>query len=575
MAIEIGALRALLSLDSAAFETGASRARASMSGLKRAMHDTGQTIAKVGATMAKGFTAAVAAAGAGAIATGNSLAELSRQAQLAGLSAQELKVLSLAARQVGVEQDKMSDILKDVNDKVGDFLSTGAGPMKDFFENIAPLVGVTVEQFKGLNSADALQLYVSSLEKANVSQAEMTFYMEAIANDATALVPIFKNNGAAIAEMTARAAELGLVLDQNTIEAAKSARGEFSIVADVLKTKLSVAFADLLPAVARLAEVALPALKSVIDVVADLIDGLAKLLSGDFRGAWEIARNSIVAMLDAMASLIADIGPKIAEIVAEIGRALIDGIKGLAASVAQAALDLGGSLVDGLKSGISNKIDGLKSTVTDAAQSVIGWWRDETETRSPSRVFARLGGYLMDGLSSGIKDGLGDVRDSIGYAADAITNVFDGVLFKSKSFGDALKGVLSGIGRGLFSSGLSGLGSMIGKSAGGPLGKFAAALFPSFDGGGYTGLGGRSGGLDGLGGFLAMMHPNETVIDHTKRQSGAPARVDVRVSVDDNGNLRAFVQRESARVTTQAMGAMNRALPDRMQQISRDPMARA
>lgn len=39
-----------------------------------------------------------------------------------------------------------------------------------------------------------------------------------------------------------------------------------------------------------------------------------------------------------------------------------------------------------------------------------------------------------------------------------------------------------------------------------------------FEGGGFTGNGARSGGMDGRGGFLAMLHPNETVIDHTKGQ---------------------------------------------------------
>ena len=38
----------------------------------------------------------------------------------------------------------------------------------------------------------------------------------------------------------------------------------------------------------------------------------------------------------------------------------------------------------------------------------------------------------------------------------------------------------------------------------------------SFDGGGYTGGGSRSGGVDGKGGFPAILHPQETVIDHTK-----------------------------------------------------------
>jgi hypothetical protein len=42
---------------------------------------------------------------------------------------------------------------------------------------------------------------------------------------------------------------------------------------------------------------------------------------------------------------------------------------------------------------------------------------------------------------------------------------------------------------------------------------------PSADGGGYTGNAPRSGGLDGKGGFMAMLHPRETVVDHTKGQS--------------------------------------------------------
>ena len=40
----------------------------------------------------------------------------------------------------------------------------------------------------------------------------------------------------------------------------------------------------------------------------------------------------------------------------------------------------------------------------------------------------------------------------------------------------------------------------------------------SFEGGGFTGHGPRTGGVDGKGGFPAILHPNETVIDHTKGQ---------------------------------------------------------
>jgi hypothetical protein len=42
----------------------------------------------------------------------------------------------------------------------------------------------------------------------------------------------------------------------------------------------------------------------------------------------------------------------------------------------------------------------------------------------------------------------------------------------------------------------------------------------ALDGGGFTGWGARAGGIDGKGGFPAIMHPQETVIDHTKTQRG-------------------------------------------------------
>lgn len=46
------------------------------------------------------------------------------------------------------------------------------------------------------------------------------------------------------------------------------------------------------------------------------------------------------------------------------------------------------------------------------------------------------------------------------------------------------------------------------------------APLPRFEGGGYTGRGVRAGGIDGRGGFMAMLHPNESVIDHTKGNGG-------------------------------------------------------
>jgi hypothetical protein len=45
------------------------------------------------------------------------------------------------------------------------------------------------------------------------------------------------------------------------------------------------------------------------------------------------------------------------------------------------------------------------------------------------------------------------------------------------------------------------------------LGMIQPVNVPQFAGGGYTGNGPRSGGLDGQGGYLAMVHPQEQIID--------------------------------------------------------------
>lgn len=173
-----------------------------------------------------------------------SLAELTQMASVSGTSVQRFQELAYGARSVGIEQEKLGDIFKDVQDKVGDFISTGGGELKDFFTIIAPQVGVTAAEFRNLSGPDALQLYVSSLEKANLSQSEMTFYLEAIANDASRLLPLMRNNGQAFAELSAQAREMGLILDQDAAEGARKLSASvttMTTVSDTFSQRMAIA----------------------------------------------------------------------------------------------------------------------------------------------------------------------------------------------------------------------------------------------------------------------------------------------------------------------------------------------
>lgn len=87
-----------------------------------------------------------------------------------------------------------------------------------------------------------------------------------------------------------------------------------------------------------------------------------------------------------------------------------------------------------------------------------------------------------------------------------------------------------------------------------------AAAIPSFEGGGFTGSGARSGGMDGKGGFLAMLHPNETVIDNT-RGGGQDITIINNIDASGDGDVDqriAMAVSESSRQTIEQMHNMMR-----------------
>ena len=80
----------------------------------------------------------------------------------------------------------------------------------------------------------------------------------------------------------------------------------------------------------------------------------------------------------------------------------------------------------------------------------------------------------------------------------------------------------------------------------------------SFDGGGYTGMGNRAGGVDGKGGFPAILHPNETVIDHTKGQGvGGTATVNFNISTVDASDFDDLLNSRKGLITQIINNAMN------------------
>lgn len=134
--------------------------------------------------------------------------ELENFARTAGMSAGQFDDYAFAVKSVGIEQDKLADISKDVKDKLGDFIETGGGEFKDFFENVGSKVGLTAEELIKLSGPDALVAVKKAMDDANVSAENQVFYLEALANDASLLLPLLADEGRLLKEKAAAGKEL-------------------------------------------------------------------------------------------------------------------------------------------------------------------------------------------------------------------------------------------------------------------------------------------------------------------------------------------------------------------------------
>ena len=89
------------------------------------------------------------------------------------------------------------------------------------------------------------------------------------------------------------------------------------------------------------------------------------------------------------------------------------------------------------------------------------------------------------------------------------------------------------------------------------IGKVFQTAADSMEGGGFTGMGVRAGGIDGRGGFPAILHPNETVIDHTKGQAVGGATVNFNINTVDAAGFDQLLASRKGLITSIINNAMN------------------
>lgn len=407
--------------------------------------------AKVGAAIGAATAAGITALAALTVSTVRNVNEIANLASVANASTTEFQKYAAGAKLVGIEQEKLADIFKDVNDKVGDFLNTGGGALADFFENVAPKVGVTADQFRNLSGPQALGLYVSSLEKAKVSQSDMTFYLEAIASDATALLPLLRNNAEGFKTFGDAAQAAGAILDEKTIKSASELQAATWLVEQSttgLKNQLTsalipvlsdfatklldvstdgasmVAVGEFLVTTLKLVAGAAVATVGAFQLVGKSIAGAAAVASSAFEGiTWlEIASGpagwakrfvqnlgGVKASTSVFAEDMVDSGKKIVEVLEFIGNAGTGDVNGRVKELAKLLDDLrkknktGTFEAQGKEAqAAAKKLQSAYETVEQSYQRQIALINTEVDKRKDATEVAKLQFEIESGKLVGI-----------------------------------------------------------------------------------------------------------------------------------------------------------------------------
>ncbi len=564
----IGSLRVDLGMNSAQFKKGLADVQ---SGMQKFAKSTKAVMVAVGA-------AAVAAGAALSItiknAIGRAVASM-RSADLAGATFEQFQRATYAAKAFGIESEKLADIYKDVNDKLGDFFQTGAGPMADFFENIAPKVGLTADAFRNLSGPDALQAYYNALEKAGVSQSEMTFYLEAIASDATALIPLLKDNGEEFARLGDEAQRTGRILSDETGRAAVEFSQTMTGIQGVMDGVVN-----------KIMEAVLPTLRNLAETLA----------SPKFAESAQAIAVGVVEALNTIAGAVVWVVDKLNELRATMewigshdmfGREIkaperVPGVPSLDEYVSQqkameklrsdltngAQADLGGfdSLFGGSRSGSNKKIDDFFKPVITGASAASASVTDLTSGIKSSGEALSQWGDMGTQVTSTLADGF--------------TNLFTGLIDGTASAQDAVTGLMKSLGSMFLNSGFQALFGGFGG------GGFMSGLFGG--GGGYTpgfgafgafanGTNNAPGGMAWVGeeGPELMNVPRGAqILPHDKSMAFAANQnaangnnTSVALNVTVNGNPAGW----GAQIANALTEFSRNELPSRVQQINKDP----
>jgi hypothetical protein len=468
-------------------------------------------------TALRGILPVIGVAGVAAFAKSNLDAAdaMSKLSLRTGIAAPELDKFRKVAELSDTSIESLSRAFPVLSKNVKDATEKGTGPAARAFEQL----GIQLANADGsLRSTDDIMLQVSDAFAGMADGTEKAALASQIFGGrlGSELIPLLNSGGDAVRNMST------------------SMTQEFADSAAVFNDRLENMQEKLGDLGVRMTMALLPALDAMVAGVESLIQGFSQLpgpLQTIIAGLASIS--AVALVFSPIISAVTALGPLIGSLIG-----LLTGGGGLAAAIAAVFTGPVGWIALLVAAGVA--IYTFRDQIGDALKAIGQFFVDG---------FKFIGGVLKAAAQAYMDF---YVKPVLGFAQKA----WDGIVDIFNRLVDALKAPFIAVGR-MIQSVWNGILTFVANSLNSFIQKVNAAInlanrlpnvniptiptvpvtrnpqqsAPSFAGGGYTGDGPRVGGIDGKGGFPAILHPRERVIDLTARNGNVamqPAQINIQ-----------------------------------------------
>lgn len=391
-------------------------------------------------TVAAGATALVAGIGASAatltvFSRGQaSLAdELTNTANAIGVNREALQVWQIAGERVGLTGDKVTDILRSVTERLGEFAATGGGEAAQVMERL----NLQIEDFEGLAPDEQMLKFAQAIE--SLPKAEQVALLEKLGSDASQLQPLLENNAAGLRAIKAAAEEEGAIYTDEELDKLLKANDIYNDITLKIQGLTRRIGAELAPVVAdatdkvmdlfdqnEMGEKLIDLFKRLTDWGADMAAKLvenADSISAGFGTLWDTLQTGASVAVAAFRGLQTIVAGFLAITSAGFSN-LMSAAQGLAF-----ALNKVGIVSDEAYSNIKAKAEAARATTADlarktaeygrkaieAGKGVVGAFDDSAESGKKLQEETEKGVGTLTTLAQNVKT----TMDSAGDAAEA------------------------------------------------------------------------------------------------------------------------------------------------------------